>query len=270
VQCPNCQTEVSRGTAICPACDEILDASVFDPQAGQLDSFEDKTSEANLDELHGAPAPAKPPPPPKAAFSSAPKAVGPPAAKLGGDPRKVALAAATPPQPQPQKGKPNRRRWSRPTTSADEVLTDGWAAFRSLPVFEQFSIVSLLIGSIALLFPWRMNDTGAEDIGIFAMPIALLPLLGAIGAAILRLSIDQRSLRADQLATIQLTCGIALLAICAYFFYEAFDVQVGRGMLREIRQATTYPEVGCVACGLAALGIAASGAWAYLEERGYE
>ena len=271
MQCPSCQFEVSRGTAICPSCDEILDASVFEPKAAEAWP-EEKTAALEIESEKPPPRPRVVAKPTARTDPEVPVAAPPPPAKpapaLRGDPRKAKAPAAGAPAAPAQKGR--RRRWARPTTSADEVLTDGWAAFRNLPTFEQFSIVALLLAAVSMLFPWRTTDTAGEEIGFFVLPIACLPLCIAGAAATLRMGSDLRGFRPEQLAVIQAVCGLLLVALAAYFFYETLDAGMYRSALGRLKLHTSTPEVGCVACGLAGLGVAASGAWGYLEERGFE
>lgn len=288
-------------------CDEILDAAAFEVPA-EAESFDEPTGDFgnpfSEDATSGPFVPATPPRFPRIAETAkhpqsleTPRVAAPDidpdpdradsagataqaAAAQVSAPRLAPLPKAAPTQParggNPRQAAPapeaqakgKRRRPGRPTASADQVLTDNWAAFRSLPAFEQLSVAASFLGAISMIFPWQ-TVLGSEEIGLFCGALALLPL-GAAGLVIwLRASGNLRGFGPEQLGIIQILSGLSLLAYCAFFFHRTLNAGIYRSVLGATNLHVSSPEFGCVSCGLAAIGLAAGGGWAYLEERGF-
>lgn len=181
--CPSCNNEVDDSAAVCPNCDAVLDASLFD--AGPPD--ED----------------APPPPPKKKPVSSAKpgvKKVGPTGKPLK---KKVPVAKKPPPdedyEPPPSKKQDWRSQVSEEdwkanagreqekfvvdrTLDANDAMTATKIYIWELVLADKLALFGSAVMLLATFFPWKETVHDGDVLGVFSSGI-LVTLLTAISLA---------------------------------------------------------------------------------------
>ncbi|ATB34537.1 hypothetical protein [Melittangium boletus] len=278
LNCPGCNTQVADGTAICPSCDYIIDASFLSTNAPDDESSGASRKQGSASRparasratgstrsvASGARAKPAPSPEPEPARDDAtnirsteeilrnapPRAAN---ARAGSGPRPAASAASRPaPRRAPEADfaddEPPVRGASRsssgPVEDPEQVIADFREFVGELSRADRIAFWSALVVVFSSFMPWVETAEEGENLGLLSLGfICVLLSLGVIGALTVRSRKLLPQLNALAPWLTQLSMALVCLVWCLIFMklsYDATEVPTPIGNATTINSTPSF------------------------------